>query len=205
MVLTRDLTVVTTGLGERPALVLVDMINAFTDEACELGTDCPDVVAANQALLAEFRGKNLPVFFTTVAYRDESQASVFRQRLPALNILQASSHWVKVDARLASEPGESLIEKHFASGFFATDLDHQLRAQKVDSLVVTGLTTSGCVRATAVDGLQHNYKVVVASDAVGDRNAAAHQANLFDLQAKYADVLDNEHLLNLLKSQFNKP
>jgi nicotinamidase-related amidase len=91
------------------------------------------------------------------------------------------------------------VEKQWASGFFKTDLDESLRALGVDSLVVTGLTTSGCVRATAVDGLQHDYRVVVPAEAVGDRNQDAHRANLFDLNAKYADVLDLECVLELLE------
>ncbi len=186
------------GLGDKPALILVDMINAFTDPSCALGTDCPEVVIANQALLEGFRARSLPIFFTTVAYQNSHQASVFRQRLPALEILQFGSSWVDVDQRLAMKDGETLVVKQLASGFHGTDLDQHLKVLNVDSLVVTGLTTSGCVRATAVDGLQYNYKVVVASDAVGDRNQAAHKANLFDLNAKYADVLRNQQIFKLL-------
>lgn len=193
-----DLEKIPNGLGSRPALLVVDMINAFTDSACPLGTDCPDVVAANQRLLAKFRVDTLPVFFTTVVYRSDDDAFVFRKRLPALNVLQLGSRWVDVDSRLAITPSDTLIEKTAASAFHGTDLAQQLRALNVDSLVVTGLTTSGCVRATAVDGLQENFKVVVARDAVGDRNENAHKANLFDLNAKYADVLDNHTILRLL-------
>jgi len=93
-----------------------------------------------------------------------------------------------------------LVEKQWASGFFSTDLHAQLTALQVDSLVVSGLTTSGCVRATAVDGLQHDYRVVVPREAVADRNQAAHEANLFDLHAKYADVLDLSLVLLQLES-----
>lgn len=176
------------GLGTRPALLVVDMINGFTHPDCPLGTDCPEVIAANCELLAAFRDKALPIFFTTVVYHDDQQASVFRAKVPALNVLKAGSHWVAVDARMERVATEPLVEKQWASAFHQTDLDQQLRALAVDSLVVTGLTTSGCVRASAVDGLQNNYKVVVAREAVGDRNRQAHEANLFDLNAKYADV-----------------
>ena len=179
----------TLGLGNRPALIVVDMINGFTDPSCPLGTDCPEVVAANRELLSAFRDKGLPIFFTTVVYHNDQQATVFRTKVPALNVLEPGSHWVELDAKMGRLPTEPLIEKQSASAFHKTDLDHQLRAMAVDSLVVTGLTTSGCVRATAVDGLQNNYQVVVAKEAVGDRNAEAHAANLFDLNAKYADVL----------------
>ena len=177
------------GLMPKPALILVDMINGFTDPNCPLGTHCPDVVSANVQLLKVFRDKDLPIFFTTVVYSNDQQASVFRRKVPALNMLQAGSHWVALDSAMNRLETEPLIEKHWASAFHKTDLDTQLRALGVDSLVITGLTTSGCVRASAVDGLQNNYQVVVAQEAVGDRNPAAHEANLFDLNAKYADVM----------------
>lgn len=186
------------GLGDNPALILVDMISGFTDPACRLGCECPEVIEANQRLLAAFREKNLPVFYTTVVFHHEHQARVFRDRLPALNVLTPDSDWVKVDPRVAMQDGETLIEKQWASGFHKTDLDERLRSAGVDSLVVTGLTTSGCVRATAVDGLQYDYPVIVASDAVGDRNQDAHAANLFDLNAKYVDVKPSSEIINLL-------
>lgn len=177
------------GLGERPALLVVDMVEGFTNPECPLGCDCPEVIAANVTLLEAFRRAGLPVFFTTVVYHDDSQARVFRARLPALNVLTPGSRWVCVDARLAPLAGEVIVEKQWASAFHRTGIDAQLREQRVDSLVVTGLTTSGCVRATAVDGLQYDYPVVVPREAVGDRNRAAHTANLHDLNAKYVDVL----------------
>ena len=187
-------------LGQRPALVLVDLINGFTDPRCPLGCESDAVVAVNARLLAAFRQHGLPVFFTTVVYHSDDQATVFRRRLPALNVLEPGSEWVAVDARLAPVDGEALIEKQLASGFYGTDLLQRLQASGADSLVVTGLTTSGCVRATAVDGLQNNYPVFVISDAVGDRNAEAHAANLHDLHAKYADVVSSEELLAMLEA-----
>ena len=186
------------GVGERPALIVVDMIKGFTDPACPLGCDCPEVVAANARLLDAFHARNLPVFFPTVVYHRADQARVFRARIEALNVLTPDSHWVQVDERLTVGAGDVLIEKQWASGFHKTDLDEQLRARQVDSVVVTGLTTSGCVRATAVDGLQYDYRVVVPREAVGDRNAEAHAANLFDLHAKYADVMSVEEVIAAL-------
>jgi maleamate amidohydrolase len=191
------------GLGRKPALLLVDMINGFTDPSCPLGAQTDNVVEANRKLLAAFRAKRLPVFFTTVVYRDENQARVFRDRLPALDVLTPDSAWVQIDSRLAPLTNEPVIEKQWASGFFRTGLDALLREQGVDSLVVTGLTTSGCVRATAVDGLQYDYRVVIPREAVGDRNAQAHTANLFDLNAKYADVLDLSDLLKAIETLVN--
>lgn len=187
-------------IGQKPALILVDLINGFTDPKCDLGTDCPDVISANIDLLNIFRQKGWPIFFTTVVYYNDQQASIFRQKLPALNVLQAGSHWVEVDDRLAKQSQEILIEKQFASAFFGTDLAQQLKQAQADSLVLTGLTTSGCVRATAVDGLQHNYKVLIPKEAVGDRNIDAHEANLRDLQLKYVEVVE----LNELKKVLDK-
>jgi maleamate amidohydrolase len=186
------------GLAQSPALLVVDMINGFTDPDSPLGTHCPDVVAANIELLAAFRNSGRPIFFTTVVYYDDQQASIFRAKVPALNVLQSGSPWVAIDSRMERQVSEPLIEKQWASAFFGTDLSKQLRALAVDSLVVTGLTTSGCVRASAVDGLQNNFQVVVAREAVGDRNLDAHQANLFDLNAKYADVLGVDEIISRL-------
>ena len=190
------------GLGAKPALLVVDMINGFTDAACPLGSDCPDVVAANAQLLDEFRRRSLPVFFTTVVYHSADQARVFRGRIDALNLLTPDSNWVQVDDRLAMMPGEILVEKQWASAFHKTDLDGQLREHGIDSLVVTGLTTSGCVRATVVDGLQYDYRVVVPREAVGDRNVDAHEANLFDMHAKYADVMPLADVVASLPEKF---
>ena len=176
------------GLGRNPALILVDMINGFTDPDCPLGSEADTVVEANRRLLAAFRERGLHVFFTTVVYRSPDQAAVFRARVPALEVLHAAAPIEAVRVN----------EKRWASGFFGTDLARRLEQAGVDSLVVTGLTTSGCVRATAVDGLQHDYRVVIPKQAVGDRNPEAHRANLFDLNAKYADVLDLDEVLDML-------
>ena len=176
-------------LGQRPALVLVDLIQGFTDPESPLGSEASAVVHACRDLLQAFRVRKLPVCFTTVIYDEDDQASVFRSRLPALNTLTRGSTAVAVHPDLTPMPNEPVVEKHFASAFFQTDLAPWLIEQGADSLVVTGLTTSGCVRATVVDGLQHDYCVWVPREAVGDRNAEAHAANLHDLHAKYAEVV----------------
>ena len=185
-------------LGQRPALVLVDLINGFTDPHCPLGFESDNVVAVNERLLATFRRLGLPVLFTTVVYRSDDQAPVFRKRLPDLNMLKQGSDWVRIDHRLQPQDSEMVIEKLYASGFYRTEMSTRLHDVGANSLVITGLTTSGCVRATAVDGLQHDFPVFVISDAVGDRNLEAHRANLHDLHAKYADVMDSDELLALL-------
>lgn len=193
-----DLPRQTVSLGQKPALLLVDMVEGFTSSACPLGTDCPEVVEANRQLLDAFHQRGLPVVFTTVVYHNENQAKVFRQRIPALNVLTPDSDWVKIDARLPVQPQDMLVEKQWASSFHQTDLAQRLRDAGVDSLVVTGLTTSGCVRATVVDALQYDFPVVVVEEAVGDRNADAHAANLHDMHAKYAEVTSLSAVIEML-------
>jgi len=184
--------------ARRYALILVDLTIGFTDPARSgLATECTEVIAANQQLLIRFRTMGAPVFYTKVAYDDPAQASVFREKLPALNDLVAGSALVEIDPRVQPEPGDVIILKYGASGFFGTDLNEQLRATGVDGVVVTGLTTSGCVRATALDALQNNFRVVIPHQAVGDRDMAAHASNLRDLQLKYADVVDLDDCLAL--------
>lgn len=194
-----DLARQTIGLGSKPGLIVVDMSNGFTNTDCPLACDCADVIAANKRLLDAFREAGLPVFFTTVVYHDQAQASVFRQRVPALNVLTPGSEWVAIHQDLAPQTNEVLIEKQGASAFYGTELADLLVRNAVDSLVVTGLTTSGCVRATVVDGLQNNYPVLVPPEAVGDRNSDAHHANLHDMHAKYADVLGLDEVLTLIE------
>ena len=186
------------GIGATPALVVVDVVKGFTDPACPLGSEAEEVVAANVALMDAFHEAGLPVVLTTVIYHSDDQASVFRARVPALNLLTPDSEWVQFDPRLPIQVTDLQLEKRHASSFHGTDLDDWLKSRNVDSLVVTGLTTSGCVRATAVDGLQNNYKVLVPREACGDRDPEAHEANLYDMNAKYADVVSLETVMNLL-------
>ena len=186
------------GLGESPALLVVDVINGFTDPDCPLGSEAASVVEANRQLMDVFHTESLPVFLTTVVYDNDDQASVFRARVPALNVLSRGSHWCDIDPRLPLSASDTIIEKTHASAFHGTDLADQLQSIGIDSLVVTGLTTSGCVRASAVDGLQYNFKVVVPEEATGDRDPSAHDANLYDLNAKYVDVMPLDIVLALL-------
>ena len=188
------------GLGLNPALLIVDVINGFTDPECPLGSHAESVIEANCQLMQLFHHKGLPVVLTTVVYDHDDQARVFRDRVPALNVLTRDSHWIKVDSRLPTHPSDYLVEKTHASAFHGTSLDQWLRERDIDSLVVTGLTTSGCVRATAVDGLQCDYKVVIPEEATGDRDEEAHRANLYDLNAKYVDVMTLEDTLALLSA-----
>jgi maleamate amidohydrolase len=197
----RDLAIGTLSLGLRPALIVVDLSNGFSDPASPLGGDFDNQITQINHLLTTFRAKKLPVYFTSVVYHDESTASVFRRRLPDLNILKANSDWVKINDKLDVKADEQIIEKQWPSAFFKTQLVAQLEKDSVNSIVVVGLTTSGCVRATVVDGLQHNYPVFVVPEACGDRNVSAHHASLHDMHAKYAVVIPVKELCAQILSQ----
>ncbi|BFM07676.1 isochorismatase family protein [Halioxenophilus aromaticivorans] len=175
-------------LGKKPAIIVVDITPGFTNPECSLGSNADSVVEANIALLKVFRERNFPIFYTTVVYRDASEARVFREKIPCVSDLAVDSPWVDIDPRLEPQPGEVVVEKLWPSAFFGTALAQQLRAVGADSLVVTGLSTSGCVRATVLDGMQHEYPVIVPREAVGDRDAEAHASNLRDMQLKIASV-----------------
>jgi nicotinamidase-related amidase len=188
------------GFGERPALVVVDMSVGFTDPASPLHCELEAVVAAIERLLAAARAAGFPVVYTTVAYgeADRRTAAVFIEKVPALLALEQGSRLVEIDPRLAPREGEPVVTKLFASAFHGTALSTLLATERCDGVIVTGASTSGCVRATAVDALQHGYRVVGPREAVGDRNAAAHEANLYDIDAKYGDVLPLQAVLDHL-------
>jgi maleamate amidohydrolase len=185
------------GFGRRPALVVVDVNRGFTDPASPLVCELDGVVEAIGQLLGGFRDAGLPVAFTTVAYDDAAKqaAAAFIAKVPALLTLEAGSRWTEIDPRIAPRAHEPVLTKHWASAFHGTPLASLLTAYGVDSLVVTGASTSGCIRATAVDALQHGYRVLVPRDAVGDRNPDAHEANLYDIDTKYGDVVTTAEVL----------
>jgi maleamate amidohydrolase len=189
------------GAGERPALVVVDLVNGFTDPESPLHCDTDVAVAATARLLAAARERDLPVAFTTVEY-DEAGARVaaaFLAKVPSLRTLAPGTRWPLVDARIAPRPGEPVLQKLFASAFFGTPLAAMLAAHGIDTVVVCGASTSGCVRATVVDALQHGYRVVVPREAVADRASGPHDAALFDIDAKYGDVVGVDDALVLLR------
>ena len=182
-----------------PALIVVDMSYGFTQSDSPLGGEFGATVDAAAELIQAFRSAGLSVIYTTVVYDSPEQASVFRERLPSLDILQRGSRWVEIDARVAPTDLEPVVEKQFPSAFAGTNLAQHLNTHEIDSLVVIGLTTSGCVRATVVDGLSQNYRVWVGKEAVGDRNLTAQDANLHDMNAKYAEVVSLSEVIDHLR------
>ncbi len=180
-------------LGRRPAVLVIDFSCGFTDPACALGSDLTDEVEATRRLLDVARDRGLPVVFTTIGFEPSlKDGGLWLQKVPTLGDLQLGGRWVEIDERLGRRDDETVIVKKGASGFFGTNLASVLIAQGVDSMILCGATTSGCVRATAVDLLQYGWPTIVPRECVGDRAQAPHDANLFDIQAKYADVVSVE-------------
>ncbi len=192
----------TIGFGQRPALLVVDIIKAFTDRDRMLGADLESQVAAIQPLLAVTHERKFPVIFSTVIYDDADlkDAGIWALKQKGVATLKSDTDGPELDPRLPFAKGDSLLVKKFASCFFGTDLVSRLMAHRVDTLIITGCTTSGCVRATAVDACQTGFRPMVVREAVGDRSPAAHEQSLFDLQAKYADVVSLDDTLQYLRT-----
>jgi maleamate amidohydrolase len=190
------------GFGERPALLIVDMAKAFTNPAMTLGSNLDSQIEAIQALLRAAHDRDVPVIFSTVSYEDENlkDAGVFGMKQKGSSTLRAGTEGVQIDSRLEFRKSDSLLVKKYASCFFGTDLVPRLLVRQVDTLIITGCTTSGCVRASAVDACQIGFRPMVVREAVGDRSQAAHEQSLFDLNAKYADVVSLEETLNYLNA-----
>ena len=188
------------GFGRRPALLVIDMSVGFTSPDSPLHCKLDDAVAAIGQLLEVARAKGLPVVYTTVSYGEgeKAVAKAFIDKVPALLALAEGSPFTEIDPRIAPLPHEPVLNKLFASAFFGTSLQSLLAAHDCDSVLVTGASTSGCVRATAVDVLQNGYRLVIPRGAVGDRNAAAHEQALYDIDAKYGDVISFEESLSWL-------
>jgi nicotinamidase-related amidase len=177
--------------GERPAVVVVDLSRGFTEPAFTSGADLTEVVAATAAVTDAARAIGAPVVYTVIAFDDvdDAGASAWLRKAPGLAILRPGSEAVELDPRLGRRREEPVVVKKGASAFFGTPLAAMLAAQGVDTVIVCGATTSGCVRATVVDAVQSGFNVVVPRECVGDRAEAPHDANLFDIDAKYGDVV----------------
>jgi nicotinamidase-related amidase len=188
------------GFGQRPGLIVDDMLKAFTDPAMPLGANLDPQVEVIGSLLVATRQRKRPILFSTVSYDDADlkDAGIWALKQKGVATLRAGSAAVEIDPRLTRQPAESLIVKKYSS-FFGTDLVSRLMAHGVDTLIITGCTTSGCVRATAVDACQNGFRPIVVREAVGDRSASAHEQSLFDLDAKYADVVGVDEALGSLE------
>ncbi len=191
------------GFGQRPALLIVDFINAYTTPGSPLYA--PDVVTAVQAtrsLLALARAKNVPVLFTKVLYnKNYRDGGIFVQKVPVLKTLVEGEPLAEIVPDLTPTPDDTVIVKQYASAFFGTALAAALTSLSVDTLILTGCSTSGCIRASAVDGMQYGFRVIIPRECVGDRHPAPHEANLFDIHAKYGDVVSQEEVMGYLQDR----
>ena len=190
------------GFGERPALILIDMLKGFTDSKMPLGANLDKEIAAQKPLLEVAHEGNIPVIFSTVIYNDHDlkDAGLWAIKMEGTLTLKAGTPAVEIDERLDMRKTDSLLVKKYASCFFGTDLVPRLNSRGVDTLIIAGCTTSGCVRATAVDAVQNGFRPMVVREAVGDRSQPAHEQSLFDLNAKYADVVSLEETLQYLRT-----
>jgi maleamate amidohydrolase len=188
-------------LGSRPGVLVVDFSCGFTDPECTLGADMTDEVESTRRLLDAAREKGLPVIYTTIGFEASlKDGGLWLQKVPTLGDLQLGGRWVEIDPRLDPQEGETIVVKKGASAFFGTNLVAILNGSGIDTVILCGATTSGCVRATAVDLLQNGWPALVPRECVGDRAQAPHEANLFDINAKYADVVSLEDALVYVES-----
>ncbi len=187
------------GFGERPAVVVVDLNVGFTDPASPLACDLDEVLVATRRVLDAARASGVPVYFTTISYDEvgEAAAAVFLRKAPALKVLRPGSKWVSIDPRLGRLEGEPVLVKAHASAFFGVPFAALLAGR--DTLIVCGASTSGCVRATVVDAMQHGFSPIIPRECVGDRSARAHEQALDDMGGRYGDVVSVEEVVSELE------
>lgn len=188
------------GFGKRPALLLIDFCQAYFDPDCELYADVEAELASALRVRAAARASGVPVILTNVVYQAGGidGGRFFEKAAPLRNFIKGSPMG-EFGPGLIPRDDELVISKQYPSAFFGTSLASTLTAMGVDSVLLTGLTTSGCVRATCVDAMSHGFKTAVIADACGDRHAAPHEANLFDMNAKYADVVGEAEAIAFLQ------
>lgn len=194
------------GFGERPALLVVDLIRGFTDRRSPLAGELDGQVQATQELLTRARAAGIPTIFSTVTYDANLQdAGNWIRKIPSNTWLVEGSEWVELDERLQRQDSEKLLVKKYASCFFGTDLASLLVSKRVDTLIVVGCTTSGCVRATAVDACSYGFHTIIVEEGVGDRAELPHLASLFDIDNKYGDVVGLDEATKYLDACTSHP
>lgn len=190
--------------GNRPALVVVDLTRGFTEPGFATGSEMASEVAAARRLLDAARHRGIPVILTAISFtaaEADGDVVAWLRKAPGMRALREGSSEVTVDPRLDPQPSDHLVIKKGASAFHGTSLATLLSSTHVDTVVLCGATTSGCVRATAVDSVQAGFDTVVVGDACGDRARGPHDAALFDLQAKYADVVGADEGVHYLSQR----
>lgn len=189
------------GFGATPAVIVIDLTYGFTDPASRLSADLDAEIERTSKILAAARAQGVLRIFLTIGFLpDGSDGGPFMAKCPSLADLVLGTKWTEIDERLGRRDDEPLLLKKAASGFIGTSLDQLLKSRGVDTVLIAGTTTSGCVRATAVDACSYGYRTAVIGDAVGDRSQERHWASLFDLDSKYADVIDTAEAVAYLSS-----
>ena len=188
--------------GDRPALIVIDVVMAYLTPGAPLYDPAfVAALAANERIAAMARAAGVPVIFTNVAYQPGgADGGLFYRKVPALKAFERGNPAGDFPPSLQPLPGETIVSKHYASAFFGTSLASTLTAARIDTVILGGFSTSGCVRASALDALQHGFVPFVVREACGDRHPAPHEANLFDLQAKYAEVVSEDEIARLIAS-----
>ncbi len=194
------------GFGKQPALLVIDMINAFTDPNLPFGMPQEQTVKTINRVLSVAHTKHVPCFFIVGRYeqRDLADAGLWSRKMPGLATLRAGTQNTEIDSRITKQPNDTILVKKYASAFFGTDLLSRLNYRRIDTVFLTGCTTSGCVRATAVDAIQLGLRPIIVTEAVADRSQDAHKQSLFDLQAKYADVISLSATMRYFRSLKNR-
>jgi len=188
--------------GRRPAVLAIDMMRAYFEQASPLCLPSRDCLASGARVLSAARASGVPVIHTRVQFApDGSDGGVFVRKVRALEQLYGGGPLSELMPEVAPVEGELVITKQYASAFFGTSLASTLVARGIDTVVLVGVSTSGCIRATGVDAVQHGFIPLVVRDAVGDRTSQTHDANLFDLQAKYAEVVDERTAVAYLEEE----
>ena len=186
--------------GAAPALLLIDLVGAYFDEDGPFAVGSAEPLLAAGRLLASARDAGIPVVHTRVGYAEGGiDGGHFIRKVPALEVFIGDGPLGRIRAEVAPAAGEPVLIKQYASAFFGTSLAATLRASGVDTVILAGVSTSGCVRASAVDALQHGFVPIVVRDAVGDRDPSAHEANLHDIQTKYGEVRGIESVLETIR------
>lgn len=190
------------GIGNKPALLIVDFQKAFTSERSPLGGSSLiiDAVQNTKELISLAREKHFPIIYTVVGYReDKKDMGLWPKKVPTLSTVTLDSEWIEIDDALEVREEDIVLVKKMPSAFFNTDLTNILVTNQIDTLIVAGCTTSGCIRATVIDSFSYGYRTIIAKDCVGDQAIEPHNANLFDMGNRYADILDNNQIITLVR------
>ncbi len=188
------------GAGTRPALLVVDFIEGFTSSQSPFGGPWDEAIAHTAELLRDAHRSSIPAIFTTVEFDPpDVHNNLLIRKAPAVAALARGSHWANIDQRLPRHATDLVISKKHGSAFFGTDLAARLQAMQIDTLLIAGCVTSGCVRASAVDAAQYGFRPLVVREAVGDRSPLAHEANLMDIAARYGDVVSMGQAVSYLQ------